>query len=150
LFEVRNLVSPDAPDRFLRDEDFVTYVPPAKVTDNDGDATVITHAIEVTANAAPKAALEAPAQVRVDETVYLDGTGSSDADGQLVIVHDMIGYFAAFHPKFAPKYVDLTEILGGAFKQYIDDVKSKDFPRPEHCYEMNKGELEKLGIDVDE
>ena len=73
-----------------------------------------------------------------------------DADGQLVIVHDMIGYFAAFHPKFAPKYVDLTEILDGAFKQYIEDVKSKDFPQPEHCYEMTKGELEKLGIATDE
>ena len=43
-----------------------------------------------------------------------------DADGQLVIVHDMIGYLAAFHPKFAPKYVDLTEILDGAFKQSAD------------------------------
>jgi 3-methyl-2-oxobutanoate hydroxymethyltransferase len=71
-----------------------------------------------------------------------------DADGQLVIVHDMIGYFAAFRPKFVRQYVDLTEILGGAFKQYIDDVKSKDFPRPEHCYEMSKEELEKLGMDV--
>jgi 3-methyl-2-oxobutanoate hydroxymethyltransferase len=73
-----------------------------------------------------------------------------DADGQLVIVHDMIGYFAAFRPKFVRQYVDLTEILDGAFRQYIADVKSKDFPRPEHCYEMNKEELEKLGIDVDD
>jgi 3-methyl-2-oxobutanoate hydroxymethyltransferase len=73
-----------------------------------------------------------------------------DADGQLVIVHDMIGYFAAFRPKFVRKYVDLTEVLGGAFKQYIADVKSKDFPRPEHCYEMSKEELEKLGMDVGE
>jgi len=72
-----------------------------------------------------------------------------DADGQLVIVHDMIGYCAAFHPKFVRKYVDLTEILDGAFRQYIEDVKSKDFPQPEHCYEMSKEELEKLGIDVE-
>jgi 3-methyl-2-oxobutanoate hydroxymethyltransferase len=71
------------------------------------------------------------------------------ADGQLVIVHDMIGYFAAFHPKFVRKYVDLTEILDGAFRQYIEDVKSRDFPQPEHCYEMSKEELEKLGIDVE-
>jgi 3-methyl-2-oxobutanoate hydroxymethyltransferase len=71
-----------------------------------------------------------------------------DADGQLVIVHDMIGYFAAFRPKFVRQYVDLTEILDGAFRQYIEDVKSKDFPQPEHCYEMSKEELEKLGMDV--
>jgi 3-methyl-2-oxobutanoate hydroxymethyltransferase len=73
-----------------------------------------------------------------------------DADGQLVIVHDMIGYFAAFRPKFVRQYVDLTEILDGAFRQYIEDVKSKDFPQPEHCYEMSKEELEKLGLDVDD
>jgi 3-methyl-2-oxobutanoate hydroxymethyltransferase len=70
------------------------------------------------------------------------------ADGQLVIVHDMIGYFAAFRPKFVRQYCDLTEILDKAFKQYIEDVKSKDFPQPEHCYEMSKEELDKLGIDV--
>ena len=71
-----------------------------------------------------------------------------DADGQLVIVHDMIGYFAAFRPKFVRKYCDLTEILDKAFRQYIEDVKSKDFPQPEHFYEMSKEELEKLGLDV--
>jgi 3-methyl-2-oxobutanoate hydroxymethyltransferase len=69
-----------------------------------------------------------------------------DADGQLVIVHDMIGYFAAFRPKFVRKYCDLTEILDKAFRQYIQDVKTRDFPQPEHCYEMSKEELEKLGL----
>jgi 3-methyl-2-oxobutanoate hydroxymethyltransferase len=72
------------------------------------------------------------------------------ADGQLVIVHDMIGYFAAFRPKFVRKYCDLTEILGKAFKQYIADVKSRDFPQPEHCYEMTKEEMQKLGIVVED
>jgi 3-methyl-2-oxobutanoate hydroxymethyltransferase len=83
----------------------------------------------------------------VDCLVLSLGAGP-DADGQRVIVHDMIGYFAAFHPKFVRKYCDLTEILGGAFKQYIEDVKSRDFPQPEHCYTMSKEELEKLGIDA--
>jgi 3-methyl-2-oxobutanoate hydroxymethyltransferase len=73
-----------------------------------------------------------------------------DADGQLVIVHDMIGYFAAFRPKFVRKYCDLTEILDKAFRQYITDVKTRDFPQPEHFYKMSKEELEKLGIDVED
>jgi len=72
--------------------------------------------------------------------------GGPDADGQLVIVHDMIGYFAAFRPKFVRKYCDLTGILDKAFRQYIHDVKTRDFPQPEHCYEMSKEELEKLGM----
>ncbi len=85
----------------------------------------------------------------VDCIVMSLGAGP-DADGQLVIVHDIIGYFAAFRPKFVRKYCDLTEILSGAFKQYIEDVKTKDFPRPEHCYTMSKEELEKLGVVVDD
>jgi len=72
------------------------------------------------------------------------------ADGQLVIVHDMIGYFAAFRPKFVRQYCDLTSILDDAFKQYIRDVKSRDFPQPEHCYTMSEEELEKLGLDTGE
>ncbi len=56
---------------------------------------------------------------------------------------------SACRPKFVRKYVDLTEVLDGAFRQYIEDVKSKDFPQPEHCYKMSKEEFEKLGIDVD-
>ncbi len=76
--------------------------------------------------------------------------GGPDADGQLVIVHDILGYFAAFRPKFVRKYCDLTEILDKAFRQYIEDVKSRDFPQPEHCYTMSKEELEKLGIDAGE
>ena len=74
--------------------------------------------------------------------------GGPHADGQLVIVHDIIGYFAAFRPKFVRKYCDLTEILDKAFRQYIEDVKTKDFPQPEHFYQMSKEELEKLGLDV--
>ncbi len=85
----------------------------------------------------------------VDCLVLSLGAGP-DADGQLVIVHDIIGYFAAFRPKFVRKYCDLTEILEKAFRQYIEDVKSRDFPRPEHCYTMSKEELEKLGIDAGE
>ena len=46
--------------------------------------------------------------------------------------------------------LDLTEILDGAFKSYIKDVKSMHFPQPEHTYKMNAEELEKLGMDVEE
>jgi len=76
--------------------------------------------------------------------------GGPSADGQLVIVHDMIGYFAAFRPKFVRRYCDLTEVLGNAFRQYVTDVKTRDFPQPEHCYEMTKEEMQKLGIVVED
>jgi len=83
----------------------------------------------------------------VDVITMSLGAGPT-ADGQLVIVHDMIGYFAAFRPKFVRQYCNLTEVLDKAFRQYIHDVKTRDFPQPEHCYKMSKEELEKLGMDT--
>lgn len=65
-------------------------------------------------------------------------------DGQLLIVHDMLGFFEAFTPKFVKKYSNLNEIILGAFQAYIDDVASGRFPAPEHCYNMKPGEAARL------
>lgn len=77
------------------------------------------------------------------------GAGA-DTDGQIVIVHDMIGFFAKFRPKFVKQYCNLTEILLNAFKSYVEDVKSGEFPKPEHFYKISKEELEKIGVIVKE
>lgn len=77
------------------------------------------------------------------------GAGA-DTDGQIVIVHDMIGFFAKFRPKFVKQYCNLTEILLDAFKSYVKDVKSGEFPKPEHFYKISKEELEKIGVIVKE
>lgn len=65
-------------------------------------------------------------------------------DGQLLIVHDMLGFFEAFTPKFVKKYSNLNEIILGAFQAYIDDVASGRFPAQEHCYNMKPGEAARL------
>jgi 3-methyl-2-oxobutanoate hydroxymethyltransferase len=65
-------------------------------------------------------------------------------DGQLLIVGDMLGQFEAFTPKFVKKYASLAETVRNAFKAYVDDVRSRRFPEPEHCYRMRRGEAEKL------
>lgn len=80
---------------------------------------------------------------RVKIPVYGLGSGT-DVDGQLMIVHDMIGMFERFTPKFVKQYVNLSPILLEAFSKYREDVKSKKFPQPEHFYSMAEGELEKL------
>lgn len=73
------------------------------------------------------------------------GLGSgSYVDGQLLIVHDMLGLFERFVPKFVKRYADLSPILLEAFTHYIEDVKSRRFPQPEHFYTMAPGEAEKL------
>ncbi|MGI6603742.1 MAG: 3-methyl-2-oxobutanoate hydroxymethyltransferase [bacterium] len=64
--------------------------------------------------------------------------------GQLLIVHDMLGFFDAFTPKFVKKYANLNEIIAKALSEYVADVKSGSFPASEHCYKMQPGEAEAL------
>lgn len=67
-----------------------------------------------------------------------------ECDGQLLIVSDMIGQFQAFTPKFVKKYANVAEVITGAMKEYVKDVKAKSFPADEHCYHMLRGEGEKF------
>jgi len=73
------------------------------------------------------------------------GLGSgSDCDGQLLIVHDMLGLFEKFVPKFVKQYVNLSPIILDAFTRYRQEVKSGEFPQPEHYYAIEEEELEKI------
>jgi 3-methyl-2-oxobutanoate hydroxymethyltransferase len=65
-------------------------------------------------------------------------------DGQVLIVHDMLGMFEAFTAKFVKKYANIGEQILKALKDYIRDVEKGAFPGPEHCYGMPKEEIEKL------
>jgi 3-methyl-2-oxobutanoate hydroxymethyltransferase len=64
--------------------------------------------------------------------------------GQLLIVHDLLGFFEAFTPKFVKKYADLNSAILTAFQGYIKDVETGAFPEPRHCYTMREGESDKL------
>ena len=75
--------------------------------------------------------------------VYSIGAGP-EADGQLMIVSDLLGIFQAFTPKFVKKYADLAGSITGAFSAYSEEVRSGAFPAPEHTYNMVEGEQEKL------
>jgi 3-methyl-2-oxobutanoate hydroxymethyltransferase len=55
-------------------------------------------------------------------------------DGQVLVTHDMVGMTHEFSPRFLRRYLNLYESMGNAFKQYIDDVKSKDFPSDKEQY----------------
>jgi 3-methyl-2-oxobutanoate hydroxymethyltransferase len=67
-----------------------------------------------------------------------------DCDGQLLIVSDLVGQFQAFTPRFVKKYADIAQIMTGAIKAYIQEVKKGTFPAEAHCYNMLKGEDEKF------
>ena len=85
---------------------------------------------------------------RLHIPVYSIGAGV-DADGQVLIVSDLLGVFQAFTPKFVKKYANLGEDATNALKAYVDDVRSARFPEPKLCYTMIEGELPKLMAELD-
>jgi 3-methyl-2-oxobutanoate hydroxymethyltransferase len=55
-------------------------------------------------------------------------------DGQVLVMHDMLGINNEFEPRFLRKYLDLHSQIKSAVKNYIKDVKSKDFPNAKEQY----------------
>jgi 3-methyl-2-oxobutanoate hydroxymethyltransferase len=55
-------------------------------------------------------------------------------DGQVLVMHDMLGITQEFKPRFLRAYADLNQIMTQAFQQYISDVKTKDFPNSSESY----------------
>lgn len=55
-------------------------------------------------------------------------------DGQILVFHDVFGFFTDFCPKFVKKYADVAAYLDSAAKEYIKDVKSGNFPEEEHSF----------------
>lgn len=55
-------------------------------------------------------------------------------DGQVLVMHDLLGFDASFKPKFLKKYADLNKIIGEALASYDKDVKSGKFPSAEHSF----------------
>lgn len=67
-----------------------------------------------------------------------------DCDGQVLVVHDVLGLYEKIKPKFAKRYLDLAREIVKAVSEYKDDVVSGKFPLQEHSFSMEKLELERL------
>lgn len=65
-------------------------------------------------------------------------------DGQVLVVHDLIGFFGGHVAKFVKQYANLNEHIEKALNEYKEDVEKINFPGPEHCYNISDEELEKL------
>ena len=61
------------------------------------------------------------------------GAGGS-TDGQVLVIHDMLGINKEFSPRFLRRYADLYTIMTEAVGHYIDDVKNRDFPNEKEQY----------------
>ena len=73
------------------------------------------------------------------------GIGAGDrVDGQLVILHDLVGLFWEFKSKFVKRYCEAGQLIQSALEEYKSEVKGGQFPAPENFYEIKEEELEKL------
>ena len=60
--------------------------------------------------------------------------GGKHADGQVLVIHDLLGMTHEFNPRFLRRYMNLYEEMGNAISNYVKDVKSKDFPNDDEQY----------------
>ncbi len=73
-------------------------------------------------------------QVASELAIPVIGIGAGDVDGQVLVSYDMLGITGEFSPRFLRRYDDLRSRMSNAFKQYIEDVKSGDFPAESERY----------------
>lgn len=59
-------------------------------------------------------------------------------DGQVLVMHDLLGLFDKFAPKFSKRYVNLREIVSGAVRDYVGEVQSGAFPTDAHSFHSPK------------
>jgi 3-methyl-2-oxobutanoate hydroxymethyltransferase len=55
-------------------------------------------------------------------------------DGQVLVMHDMLGINKDFNPRFLRRYADLNSVITDAIRNYIDDIKSGSFPNDKESY----------------
>lgn len=68
-------------------------------------------------------------------TIPVIGIGAGNGvDGQVLVIHDMLGISQEFSPRFLRRYLDLASEIKGAVIKYIKDVKARDFPNEQEQY----------------
>lgn len=79
-------------------------------------------------------------------TIPTIGIGSGrHCDGQVLVLNDMLGLYPRFTPKFAKRYVDLSQMIHMALQEYSKEVRSGEFPSTSHTFPMDPTEASKLG-----
>ena len=118
-----------------KSEDAIGLIKDAKILEKSGVFSIV---LEMVTSDVTKI-------ITKNVTVPTIGIGSGkDCDGQVLVIHDMLGMFEKIKPKFAKRYLNLSEEIRNAVSSYVKDVKEERFPEQEHTFSMEKDELEKL------
>jgi len=118
--------------------------------DAEGAQKIIDDALQLEEAGAFSVILEAvPAPITKKVTERLNvptiGIGAGvHCDGQVLVVHDMLGLFDRFTPKFTKRYVNLSELMLKAFESYREEVLEGTFPTDQHSFHIDEKELSKV------
>lgn len=81
--------------------------------------------------------IPAPLAERVTRTVAIPTIGigaGAECDGQVLVLHDILGLVPAFKPRFVKRYAELGATVADALSRYAAEVRDGTFPGPEHAY----------------
>jgi 3-methyl-2-oxobutanoate hydroxymethyltransferase len=80
----------------------------------------------------------------VSDIIIMSLGSGPDADGQLLIYHDLFGLYPKFTPRMAKVYGNAGEVILEGLQKYVAEVRERSFPRPENYFGMNDEEYEEL------
>lgn len=92
-------------------------------------------------------AMPREAAARITEAVHIPTIGigaGPDTDGQVLVLHDILGLFDRFLPRFVKRYADLAKTGQEAAAAYCAEVRAGTFPGPEHSTSLSPEELARL------
>jgi 3-methyl-2-oxobutanoate hydroxymethyltransferase len=91
---------------------------------------------------------ELAAEITSDLKIPTIGIGAgTKCDGQILVIHDLLGFNPDFAPKFVKRYAQLSDVIQNAVIDFVEEVQNKKFPGPEHTYNMKKGSLKQVEND---
>src|SRR5919198_1620426 len=83
--------------------------------------------------------------ISTDISIPIIGIGSGyGCDGQVLVLHDMLGIYEDMKPKFVKRYAELAKLILEAILRYTNDVKSNKFPEEQNIFHMSPNELKEL------
>ena len=91
---------------------------------------------------------ELAAEITIDLEIPTIGIGAgSKCDGQILVIHDLLGLNPDFSPKFVKRYAHLSDAIQNSVKEFISEVQSETFPGSEHTYNLKKISLKQVNND---